>query len=633
MISDNYTTVMMANNKFILVFKDKLKELALTDKYYLGIHFFEYMTLFQLHEKEKLLSEEEFEIITNKLKPNCIYIDRYPITEFLDEKFIEVGDNKIPVSLLEFLISDPRNYFSLQKLIFESKEDKLLSHFYFLNKESCFTKYFSIEDDYLGMIQKAIRILYNKLKKYNYDFTNDIEGMFKLFSDRNVNSENLFYLVKHIDFENDSTRRDEFLKEVDFNLVDGVLELLRNENITKEELEKYLSNNNSKYDYKYYVYLIKNIKDLSNMFLEYSDTLSRNIDEIYYNENIYYYFHPMIAHTLEEDEFLIKLGDELDGELDASILNYVWNNLPSNLNSKEELAFCLYVLLGDILQYDAAYVKDRNSKFNLMKDLTVKNNKTICRSWAVSYYKLLEHYGIKSYIGGYDHLSVYIPSGYTMYEADATAVNEYGPNGLSDLTNIKLNFISRAFMVESVSSYCDEEIEFRKQKLEKIKRSVYEKLGRNVVLEEDFYERACRYQKFLENRMTFNVGVFTKKDFDKTISFLNFFYQIPLGEGADIERGQFFNKYIDLAISGYPLGTVESIPLYRIDDDNISYIHLLSMRDSSGKNHVYLENNTGFVSCDGEDILNEVANGKLVFHQPVLEKRFRILCKHENEVN
>lgn len=627
MSSDDLFRVSMSREKFNETFKEDLKNLVLEDTFFWDKHFFEYVTLFQLQEKEGLLTEKEFEIIKKRLSPECCYVESYPISSFLKDEDILVSNDAIPISLLEFLISKPQNYFSLQKIIFNFYDDPLYAGYNLLDDDGCVINHFGIGKKYLEQLHGAMRELYDKLVMSNYNLSSESLEMLKMFSERKVTGENILFLIKYMDFSKSAIKKDEFINRFDVNLVDGVIELLKKEDVTKEEIDAYLKENDSLVGYKNYIFLIKTIKDVTDTFLDYDENLVKNTDDIFYRNDIFYDFYPKMANYLDEDEFVNDLGEQLSGELDGSILSYVKENLPDNLNGTKELAYCLYVLLGDILQYDAAFVLDKDRKLNWMKDLTIDNNKVICSSWSVSYYKLLEQYGIESYIDGFEHFSVFIPCDHTVYNADATSILE----GLSDLANIKFNFYSQGFMVDSVFSSSSREMEFRMKELEVIKKAVYEKLGRKVVKEEEFQRRALKFKKILLERI-FYKEEFTKDDIEKTIRRLNHIYKIPLGLGADVERGEFFNKYIDMIIDSFPTGQVESISLYRVENEVVSYTHLLRMEESCGENHLYLETDKGLVAYDVLDILDGVASGKFVFHNPIAYEKVKVLGKKPNEV-
>ena len=84
--------------------------------------------------------------------------------------------------------------------------------------------------------------------------------------------------------------------------------------------------------------------------------------------------------------------------LSKELEKYIEDNLPV-CNSKLELAYAIYVLLGQVLYYSPLYATTK--KIEVVphpSTVTPKNPFVICYTWSEIYKELLNKYGIEAYI-------------------------------------------------------------------------------------------------------------------------------------------------------------------------------------------------------------------------------------------
>lgn len=212
------------------------------------------------------------------------------------------------------------------------------------------------------------------------------------------------------------------------------------------------------------------------------------------------------------------------------IKDYIKNNLPT-CNNKIELAYAIYVLLGQILYYSPIYATTKNKKLVLPSyRVTVKNPYVICYTWSEIYNSLLNEYGISSYIDdrNKEHSLVTMEIDGIEITADATKSSNCSVFDISnDLTSIKFGLDINFFCLNPVQ----EDFQNKKEKFINSKQNINKKL--NIDTETD--KEIENYIKMLDE---------CEIDLEeRTILLLNMLNNLYKKNNGEVERRQLFDRY------------------------------------------------------------------------------------------
>ena len=215
--------------------------------------------------------------------------------------------------------------------------------------------------------------------------------------------------------------------------------------------------------------------------------------------------------------------------LSKELERYIEDNLPT-CESKLELAYAIYVLLGKVLYYSPLYAVTKKLAVVLEpRDVTIINPFVICYTWSEIYKAALEKYGIKSYIDNRNkaHSFVVLECDESSIIADATKSSFCNVYDISnDITSIKFGLDTNFFNLIPGQDNVQE----KRKKLLEVKEQVNKKL--NIEVQDEEIES---YIKMLD-----------ECELDKEektlllINLLNTLYKLNDGE---VERRQLFDRY------------------------------------------------------------------------------------------
>lgn len=354
---------------------------------------------------------------------------------------------------------------------------------------------------------------------------------------------------------------------------------------------------NLKYDpyiYMYLFYLIKKYNDYDCCF---SETYNKNINDLYYLNDI--------EAKYNKTRFQLHyrttiLGDiNIDNDLDESIVSYVKNNLPNDLDNELELAIAIYVLVCNILQYDGTYfVTGSLDDIAPFEKISCDNPKGVCVQIAIIYYKLLKMYGIDAQLNGSvrRHLNVNLRIGTMMINADPTKEGYYSEiYNMSDLTNVKLGFLPEGIVLLGKFYIDANYIKYNIVRLYDAIRNVYKKMGMSTIKQEQFDYVIDKMQK---SEFGLDKKVF-KEDIDRRMVMVNSF---PLIEYSNVENYQYLSRIVTSIFGDIVENRVENIMLYKYIDGKISIGSLLVVYDEDNIPYYYLLMNGKYVNLNVSDL-------------------------------
>ena len=212
------------------------------------------------------------------------------------------------------------------------------------------------------------------------------------------------------------------------------------------------------------------------------------------------------------------------------IKDYIKSNLPV-CDNKIELAYAIYILLGQILYYSPIYATTKNKKLLLPSQaVTLSNPYVICYTWSEIYNSLLNEYGINSYIDdrNKEHSLVGMEIDGIEIIADATKSSNCNIYDISnDLTSIKFGL--------DINFFClvpgQEDFKNKKELFVKAKENINKKL--NIDTETD--KEIEQYIKMLDE---------CEIDLEeRTILLLNMLNSLYKKNNGEVERRQLFDRY------------------------------------------------------------------------------------------
>ena len=213
------------------------------------------------------------------------------------------------------------------------------------------------------------------------------------------------------------------------------------------------------------------------------------------------------------------------------IREYIRKNLPI-CNNKLELAYAIYILLGQVLYYNPSYATTKDISTVLNPEyVTLNNPYVICYTWSPIYNELLKEYGINSYIDNRnkEHSLVIIEEDGIKITADATKSSNCSVYDVSnDLTSIKFGLNTNFFYVIPGQDNFQE----KKKKFIEAKENINNKL--NIDTE-------------TEKEVETYINMLDESEIDleeRTILLLNLLNSLYKKSNGEVERRQLLVKII-----------------------------------------------------------------------------------------
>lgn len=359
------------------------------------------------------------------------------------------------------------------------------------------------------------------------------------------------------------------------------------------------------YIYMYFMFLIKKYNGYD---YEFSETYKKNVDDLFYLNDIEAIFNKEKFRLHYRTTFTDLIN--INNDLDSSVVEYVKNNLPTDLSNELELAIAIYVLVCNILQYDGKYLITSDFySTNPFESISLDNPRGVCIQIAVIYYKLLKMYGIDCHLDGSmrRHLNVNLRIGSMMINADATKFGYYSETyNLSDLTNVKLGFLPEGFELLT-GKYLDiNYIKYNAVRMHDAIRSVYKKMGLST-LKHDKFEYLI--DKMQQSEFGFNRKVY-KEDIDRRVAMVNTF---PLIEYSNVENVQYLSRIITSLFADIFDNRVENLMIYQVNGTKIDIGSILVVYDEDGNPYYYLLNNGKYVNMSVTELCNYMIDNNWLF--------------------
>lgn len=218
------------------------------------------------------------------------------------------------------------------------------------------------------------------------------------------------------------------------------------------------------------------------------------------------------------------------------------------LTDKYEIAYYIYIRMGELFEYDAYYKfasreEQLSMKFVEYNKEKIEKRKIICFSWALLYREILQAFGIEAwYRGSENHAYVIFYIDNIEYYADIT----------DDFADI--SFIKFGFPVKSIGSH---EALVNNEEINK-KINYYHRINPLEVIDMVVKELSERYgdgelyrfqvMKFIENYLKFN---HCDAGFESGIKLIDELLDIMAG--TIIFKGQYYNLVKDRYMAIYPM--------------------------------------------------------------------------------
>ena len=371
------------------------------------------------------------------------------------------------------------------------------------------------------------------------------------------------------------------------------------------------------YSFDFYIYFIYNYYQIykDNKDFSFSREFITNISDLYYLEEVEVEFNPDKFKMHYESAYTGSLITDKD--VHPSLIEYVKNNLPRELQSDLERAIGIYILLSKALRYSPIYtvtkdIYDTNPYF----DVTLENNEVVCVQFAMIYHKLLELYGIEANLGGNcnSHMCVNLSFGSMMIKADATRYGYYSDQlELSDLTNTKYDFMIEGFYIEDSKYFDKKYVYYGRERLHQIILDVYKKMGLNTDTKYKMNEFIDKYQmvEFAKPRIV------DKNVFNERVEMLNGMF---IFREDTIENTQFFNWMITSVFYDIAELRSENISLYRKTEKGIDLSKLVVLYEEDGTPYYYLYTDGKLINYDVDTVIEIILRDGWCFkHQTDIE--------------
>lgn len=270
--------------------------------------------------------------------------------------------------------------------------------------------------------------------------------------------------------------------------------------------------------------------------------------------------------------------------ISKEIREYISKNLPI-CNNKIEIAYAIYILLGQVLYYSPEYATTKNKKVILdPSEVTLNNPFVICYTWSPIYSELLKEYGINSYIDNRnkEHSLVIIEIDDIKITADATKSSNCNVYDVSnDLASIKFGLDVNFFYLTPGQ----ENFQEKKKKYMSAKKNINEKLNIDTETEKEIE----MYIRMLDE---------SEIDLEeRTILLLNLLNTLYRKNAGEVERRQLFDRYYKQFFKDENFKNKQISILY---DGNIMAKKLVIVEDEDTM--YYLEDEEGFRISSKEEI-------------------------------
>ena len=289
---------------------------------------------------------------------------------------------------------------------------------------------------------------------------------------------------------------------------------------------------------------------------------------------------------------------------------YIEENLPE-CSSKLELAYAIYVLLGQVLYYSPIYATTKRLEVvPHPSTVTPSNPYVICYTWSEIYKELLTKYGIDAYVDNRNksHSFVVFESDGINLMADATKSSFCSVYDISnDITSIKFGLETNFFNLVPGQINFEE----KRKKYIKVKETVNKKL--NITTQDDEVEA---YIKMLD-----------ESDLDREertillVNLLNSLYKLNNGE---VERRQLFDRYYKKIFNDTEYKNRVISILY----DGITVAKKLVITEDNSM--YYLEDKEGFRISSREEINDLLKKGIIRFKYPSDLTFYKNISENDN---
>ncbi|MBR6821366.1 MAG: hypothetical protein IKM55_03995, partial [Bacilli bacterium] len=238
------------------------------------------------------------------------------------------------------------------------------------------------------------------------------------------------------------------------------------------------------------------------------------------------------------------------------------------------------------------------------------NNEMICKSWAILYYRLLKHFGIKARIHrSTAHYKVEMTLDGVIYSMDATG---YGGNHyfytLSDTTRIKCNLKISGFLVSGTVDVRDKnKLAEGYEKLNESIDKVYKRQGRNIVPDEKYDSLKYKVGRLVKEHAMV-VGIGSEDDINYRIKVINRFWGLNIIQ-APVEKVQLFNAFYKFIFDDFTTYEFQS-KCYNVFayKNHKLVIYKLLVLEVNGIYYYYLDDGKKFTYYSRDELLKEFMN-------------------------
>jgi hypothetical protein len=340
----------------------------------------------------------------------------------------------------------------------------------------------------------------------------------------------------------------------------------------------------------------------------YSDLFLNNINKLFYLNDIEYKYNPEKFKLHYSYAFLDDLS--IDDNVSSELINYVDSNLPSNLDTDIEKAIAIYVLLSKILTYSPLYtIHEDISEINGYQNVNLINTDVVCVQFSIIYHKILSLYGIDSNLAGdiNTHMYVNLNFGNMMIRADATRYGYYEDRfDLSDMTNLKYNFLIEGFKIYPVSYSDPSYVKYGEYRLNNIIKNVYCKMSIPL----DLKERLNEYIFKVQGREFDISKTVDKEQIDTRIEYLN---NLPLIINGTVEETQFHNMMVLGVFFDIAEERLENVSFYKIENGKVILNKMVVVYDSCMQPYYYFFRNGKLVNYDVDTIVDIILDEGWLF--------------------
>lgn len=303
----------------------------------------------------------------------------------------------------------------------------------------------------------------------------------------------------------------------------------------------------------------------------------------------------------------ISIADKFSNKLDDKMITYVSKYVSDDMSTLEK-AISIYLALGDVLCYSPYFSLTHDfNKISMVRDINVDDNEMICKSWAILYYRLLKHFGIKARIHrSTAHYKVEMTLDGVIYSMDATG---YGGNhyfySLSDTTRIKCNLKISGFLVSGTVDVRDKnKLAEGYEKLNESIDNVYKRQGRKVVPDEKYDSLKYKVGRLVKEHAMV-VGIGSEEDINYRIKVINRFWGLNIIQ-TPVEKVQLFNAFYKFIFDDFTTYEFQS-KCYNVFayKNHKLVIYKLLVLEVNGIYYYYLDDGKKFTYYSRDELLKE----------------------------